>query len=65
MASVVSRVGLLRLMLALVAGQAAGGLALDLVAPPVAHPVTAFTIVGVVLLIGAASISGRTRRPSR
>ena len=46
MAVLVSRLGVLRLILALTAGQAIGGLALDLVAPARGETVTAGTVVG-------------------
>ena len=46
MAVIVSRLGVLRLILALTAGQAIGGLALDLIAPARGETVTAGTVAG-------------------
>jgi transporter family-2 protein len=59
MAVLVSRLGVLRLMLALTAGQAIGGLALDLVAPARGETVTVGTVVGVALACAAVLVSGR------
>ena len=65
MAVLVSRLGVLRLILALTAGQAIGGLALDLVAPARGETVTAGTVVGVVLACAAVLVSGRgSRQPT-
>jgi bacterial/archaeal transporter family-2 protein len=58
MAVIVARLGVLRMMLALTAGQAAGGLALDLVAPVRGAEVTAGTVVGVALAFAAVFVSG-------
>jgi bacterial/archaeal transporter family-2 protein len=63
MAVLVSRLGVLRLMLALTAGQAIGGLALDLVAPAHGETVTAGTVAGVALACTAVLVSGRGSRP--
>ena len=62
MAVLVSRLGVLRLILALTAGQAIGGLALDLVAPARGETVTAGTVAGVVLACAAVLVSGRGAR---
>jgi transporter family-2 protein len=58
MAVIVSRLGVLRLILAMTAGQAVGGLALDLVAPARGESVTAGTVAGVVLAFAAVIVSG-------
>jgi transporter family-2 protein len=58
---VVSRVGVLRLMLAVTAGQAAAGLAIDLVAPAHAGSVTALTVAGVVMAFAAVLVTSRDR----
>jgi transporter family-2 protein len=63
LANAVSRLGVLRTMLALVAGQSAGGLLLDSVSPPPGEAVTVITIVSVVLTLAAVVISGVTRAP--
>ncbi|HEX5898352.1 MAG TPA: DMT family transporter [Solirubrobacteraceae bacterium] len=64
-AVLVSRLGVLRLMLALTAGQAIGGLALDLIAPARGATVTLGTVAGVVLTCVAVLVSGRgTRSPT-
>jgi bacterial/archaeal transporter family-2 protein len=65
MATVARTVGVLQMMLALVAGQSAGGLLLDLVAPPPGEAVTVLTVVGVALTVAAVLVSGIKRRPSR
>ena len=62
MAVLVSRLGVLRLILALTAGQAIGGLALDLIAPARGETVTAGTVAGVVLACAAVLVSGRGAR---
>jgi transporter family-2 protein len=59
MAVLVMRLGVLRLILAMTAGQAVGGLAIDLVAPARGEAVTAATFVGVVLAFAAVIVSGR------
>ena len=65
MAVLVSRLGVLRLMLALTAGQAIGGLLLDLIAPAHGETVTAGTVAGVALACAAVLVSGRgVRTPS-
>jgi bacterial/archaeal transporter family-2 protein len=65
MAVLVSRLGVLRLMLALTAGQAIGGLALDLIAPARGETVTAGTVAGVALACAAVLVSGwGVRAPS-
>ena len=58
MAVLVARLGVLRLILAMTAGQAVGGLALDLIAPERGHGVTAGTVVGVALAFAAVIVSG-------
>ncbi|HKE78138.1 MAG TPA: DMT family transporter [Solirubrobacteraceae bacterium] len=58
MAVIVSRLGVLRMILALTAGQTLGGLALDLIAPARGEHVTAGTIVGVALAFTAVFVSG-------
>jgi transporter family-2 protein len=62
MAVIVSRLGVLRMMLALTAGQTAGGLVLDLVAPVRGATVTAGTVVGVALAFAAVFVAGRHAR---
>jgi transporter family-2 protein len=59
MAVIVSRLGVLRLILAMTAGQAIGGLGLDIVAPAHGEIVTAGTVIGVVLACAAVLVSGR------
>jgi bacterial/archaeal transporter family-2 protein len=61
---VVPVLGVLRLMLALVAGQTAGALVIDLIAPAPGEPVTVGTVGGVVLTLVAVFVSGRGRRPA-
>jgi bacterial/archaeal transporter family-2 protein len=65
MAIVVSQLGVLRLMLAVIAGQAAGGLAIDLVAPVRGETVTAATVAGVALTFAAVLVSARDDQGSR
>jgi len=62
MAVIVSRLGVLRLILAMTAGQAIGGLGLDLIAPARGAVVTAGTIIGVALACAAVLVSGRGSR---
>jgi transporter family-2 protein len=57
----VQRIGVLRLLLGIVAGQTLGALVLDAVAPVAPVPVTAFTFVSVVLTIAAVYVSGLRR----
>jgi bacterial/archaeal transporter family-2 protein len=65
MAVLVSRLGVLRLILALTAGQALGGLALDVIAPAHGETVTAGTVVGVALACAAVLVAGwGVRTPS-
>jgi transporter family-2 protein len=59
MAVIVSRLGVLRLILAMTAGQAVGGLVLDLIAPARGEHVTAATVIGVALAFAAVIVSGR------
>jgi len=61
----VQTLGVLRLGLAIVAGQTAGALVIDLVAPSPREVVTAGTLVGVGLTLAAVVVSGRGRRPRR
>jgi transporter family-2 protein len=63
LAWVVHTLGVLRTTLALVAGQSAGALALDLIAPAPGEAVTAGTVIGVALTLVAVAIT--MRRPSR
>ncbi len=63
LANAVRRLGILRTMLAMVAGQSAGGLLLDSVAPPAGGAVTFLTIVSVALTLAAVVISGISRAP--
>jgi bacterial/archaeal transporter family-2 protein len=63
MAVLVSRLGVLRLILALTAGQAVGGLVLDLIAPAHGETVTAGTVVGVALACAAVVVGGWGVRP--
>jgi len=58
-AAAVQTLGVLRLGLALVAGQTCGALAVDLVAPAPGEAVTVATVVGVVLTMAAVAVSGR------
>jgi transporter family-2 protein len=58
-AAAVQTLGVLRLGLATVAGQMAGALAVDLIAPAPGESVTATTVIGVVLTMVAVLISGR------
>ena len=60
-ATAVQTLGVLRLGLAMVAGQMAGALIVDLVAPAPGEAVTATTVIGVVLTMVAVAISGRGR----
>jgi transporter family-2 protein len=60
-ATAVRTLGVLRLGLAMVAGQMAGALIVDLVAPAPGEAVTATTVIGVVLTMVAVAISGRGR----
>lgn len=60
-AAAVSTVGVLRLLLVAVAGQSAGALAIDLVAPVPGETVGVTTVVGLVLTIVAVFVSGRAR----
>ena len=62
---VVSRLGVLRLMLAVIAGQALGGLAVDLIAPVRGESVTAATVAGVALTFAAVLVSTRDGQGSR
>ncbi len=61
-AILVSRLGVLRLMIAVTAGQVAGALVIDLVAPVRGEGVTAATAAGVVLAFGAVALTARDRR---
>jgi len=58
-ATAVQTLGVLRLGLAIVAGQMAGALIVDLLAPAPGEAVTATTVIGVVLTMVAVAISGR------
>jgi bacterial/archaeal transporter family-2 protein len=59
-AFVVPVIGVLRLTLAAVAGQSAGALVLDAVAPAPGEAVTVGTVVGVGLALAAVAVSGRS-----
>jgi bacterial/archaeal transporter family-2 protein len=61
-ATAVQTLGVLRLGLATVAGQTAGALLIDLIAPAPGEAVTVGTVIGVVLTMAAVAISGRGRR---
>lgn len=61
-ARLVPRIGVLRLMLALVAGQSLGALALDLVAPGAGSGVTVVTLLGVLLTLVAVTVGSSSRR---
>lgn len=54
--------GVLRLGLAVIAGQLAGAVVLDLTLPAAAHGVAAATLAGVALTFGAVAITGRAVR---
>ena len=58
-ATAVATLGVLRLGLAMVAGQMTGALVVDLIAPAPGEAVTATTVIGVVLTMVAVVISGR------
>jgi bacterial/archaeal transporter family-2 protein len=58
MAVVVRVIGVLRLVLAIVAGQAVGALVIDLVAAPPGEAVTTLTVVSVILTFAAVAVSG-------
>ena len=60
-ATAVQTLGVLRLGLAMVAGQMAGALIVDLIAPAPGEAVTAATVIGVVLTMVAVAISGRAQ----
>jgi bacterial/archaeal transporter family-2 protein len=64
MATAVQTLGVLRLGLAIVAGQTAGALAVDLVAPAPGEAVTVATVIGVVLTLAAVAVSGRGPQPA-
>ena len=57
-------VGILRLMLAFVAGQTLGSLTVDLIDPPEGDGITALAVVGLVLTIAAVVVSGLGRKPT-
>lgn len=61
-AVLVSRLGVLGLTIAITAGQTAGALLIDLVAPVQGEGVTAETVVGVVLAFAAVALTARDRR---
>jgi transporter family-2 protein len=58
-AAAVQTLGVLRLGLAVVAGQTLGALAIDLVAPAEGERVTVATVAGVALTLAAVWVSGR------
>jgi transporter family-2 protein len=57
---VVTVLGVLRLTLALVAGQSVGAIAVDVVAPAGGETVTVATVAGVLVTFVAIGVSGRT-----
>lgn len=59
----VRELGVLRLSLAVIAGQLAGGLAIDRWAPGPHPPIGPATLAGAVLTVLAVAIAGRTDRP--
>lgn len=61
----VSRMGVLRLIVAAIAGQALGGLAVDLVAPIHGERVTAATVAGVALTFAAVAVISREGQAPR
>ncbi|MEP6954825.1 MAG: DMT family transporter [Solirubrobacteraceae bacterium] len=61
-AILVSRLGVLGLMIAVTAGQVTGGLVIDLVAPVKGEPVTVETVFGIVLAFVAVALTARDRR---
>jgi transporter family-2 protein len=61
-AILVSRLGVLGLTIAITAGQVAGALVIDLVAPVPGEGVTIETVVGVVLAFVAVALTARDRR---
>jgi transporter family-2 protein len=63
-AATVARLGVLRLTLASVAGQLAGSMLLDVVAPA-GEGLSATTVLSVCLTFGAVALVGRLPRPSR
>jgi transporter family-2 protein len=63
-ATAVQTLGVLRLGLAMVAGQMAGALLVDLVVPVPGEAVTAVTVIGVALTMIAVAVSGRAQ-PAR
>jgi transporter family-2 protein len=65
MARFVSRLGVLRLMLLIVAGQSVGGLVLDVVAPPAGESLTVLSFVSVGLTLVAVAISASGARELR
>lgn len=62
-AAAVQTLGVLRLGLAIVAGQTLGALAVDLIAPARGEEVTPVTVLGVLLTLLAVWVSGRAPRP--
>jgi transporter family-2 protein len=58
LAAAVQTLGVLRLGLATVAGQTAGALVIDLIAPAPGEAVTVLTVLGVVLTMAAVAVSG-------
>ena len=67
MARVVAILGVLRLTLAIVAGQSLGSVVLDIVSPARGETITVVTLLSVLLTLAAVTISGRAalwRRPN-
>lgn len=63
-AAAVRTLGVLRLMLVSVAGQTAGALVIDLIAPVPGEEVGAATVIGLLLTVIAVFVSGRAREAS-
>jgi transporter family-2 protein len=66
MARVVATLGVLRLTLAIVAGQSLGGVAVDVISPAHGETITVITVLSVLLTLAAVAVSGRGalwRRP--
>ena len=64
-AKTVGRLGVLRMSIALIAGQSVGALVIDLFAPVADHSVTGRTIAAVVLCFLAVAVSGLQRREAQ
>jgi transporter family-2 protein len=62
MAWAVNGLGVLRLSLAIIAGQSIGALAIDIIAPPPGEEITVLTFASLALVIVAVVIGSRTRQ---